>query len=73
MENRSFTLQTKQALIYNSTERRKELNTFQFCLKMGMVYNHSENDGNLLLFAVVKEVTIEAVSKMLYIASVDVV
>lgn len=37
-----------------------------------MVHNHSEDNGNLL-FAVVKEVMINAILKMLCIASVDVV
>lgn len=65
-------LKTKQALNYNITERRKKLNTCQFCLKVGIVRNHSENDGNLLLFAVVKEVRIETF-KNVVLSSVDVV
>lgn len=66
-------LKTKQALNYNITERSKKLNTCQFCLKVGIVRNHSENDGNLLLFTVVKEVRIQTFLNMLYLSSVDVV
>lgn len=56
MENRIFRLKGKLAGNWNSTERREELNTCRFGLKVGMVDNHSEDDRNLLLFAVVKKV-----------------
>lgn len=56
MENRIFRLKEKLAVNKNGTERREELNICQFGLKAGMVDNHSEDDGNLLLLAVVKKV-----------------